>query len=204
MKAIKQAKHSVLLCTFDPTDNALFDAAFAASDAGRMMLALVNRVPTVEPSDDPSRADVAAKIEIFDRAAKSDEIVGFNAFSVSDTPTGFEPERVLWPGIMVRVHHKFVVIDAERDQPIVFTGSANLSGNSLHHNDENLLEITKCPRLAGMYMAEFLRLYEHYRARIKSADPKTFKLSPDARWGRKYYTVGAPECKARIAMAGTE
>jgi hypothetical protein len=27
-----------------------------------------------------------------------------------------------------------------------------------------------------MYMAEFLRLYEHYRARIKSDDPKTFKL----------------------------
>ena len=54
---------------------------------------------------------------------------------------------------MVRVHHKFVVIDAESDHPVVFTGSANFSGNSLHHNDENLLEITDCPRLAGRYMA---------------------------------------------------
>jgi len=43
---------------------------------------------------------------------------------------------------MVRVHHKFVVIDGETDKPIVYTGSANFSGNALHHNDENLIEIT--------------------------------------------------------------
>lgn len=117
------------------------------------------------------------------------------------------PERVLWPGedpkIMVRVHHKFVVIDAEGDNPVVFTGSANFSGNSLHHNDENMLEITKCPRIAGMYMAEFPRLYEHYRARVKSEDIKTFKLTPDYGWSRKYFKPGAPETKARMAMAGT-
>ncbi|WP_225704471.1 hypothetical protein [Bradyrhizobium cenepequi] len=29
------------------------------------------------------------------------------------------------------------------------------------HDDENLLEISKCPRIAGICMAEFLRLYEH-------------------------------------------
>jgi hypothetical protein len=34
------------------------------------------------------------------------------------------------------------------------------------YNDENLLEITESPRLAGIYLAEFLRLYEHYRARM--------------------------------------
>ena len=208
VKAIARAQHSVLLCAFDPTDKALLDAVFAASDAGKMMLALVNRVPTKEPGGDPSRADVGAKIEILDRAQGSDEIVGFNAFSAADTPTDFKPEHVLWPGedpkIMVRVHHKFVVIDAEGDNPIVYTGSANFSGNSLHHNDENMLEISKCPRIAGMYMAEFLRLYEHYRARIKSDDPKTFKLTPDHAWSRKYFTPGSPETKARTAMAGTD
>lgn len=206
--AIKAAKHSVLLCAFDPTDIDLLNAVFEASDEGKMMLALVNRVPSKEPSGDPSRGDVAAKIAILDRALKSDEIVGFGAFSSKDTPTDFMPERVLWPGedpkIMVRVHHKFVVIDAEGDNPVVFTGSANFSGNSLHHNDENLLEITKCPRMAGMYMAEFLRLYEHYRARVKSEDIKTFKLTPDYAWSRKYFTKGSPETKARMSMAGTD
>ena len=208
VEAIKAAQHSVLLCAFDPTDKALLDAVFDASDAGKMMLALVNRVPEKQPGGDPTHADVAAKIEILDRAVKSDEIVGFGAFSAKDTPTDFVPERVLWPGedpkIMVRVHHKFVVIDAEGDHPVVFTGSANFSGNSLHHNDENMLQITNCPRIAGMYMAEFLRLYEHYRARIKSDDPKTFKLTPDYAWSRKYFTPGSPETKARSAMAGTD
>jgi phosphatidylserine/phosphatidylglycerophosphate/cardiolipin synthase-like enzyme len=104
---------------------------------------------------------------------------------------------------IARVHHKFVVIDAEGDKPVVFTGSANFSGNSLHSNDENLLEITQCPRIAGMYMAEFLRLYEHYRARIKSEDPKTFKLAPDFAWSKKYFTPATPETKARQAMAGS-
>ena len=102
---------------------------------------------------------MAAKIEIFDRSSKSGDIVGFGAFKSSDTPTDFVPERVLWPHenpkIMVRVHHKFVVVDGEGDNPTVFTGSANFSAN-----DENLLEITDCPRLAKIYFAEFLRLYE--------------------------------------------
>ena len=111
------------------------------------------------------------------------------------------------PKIMVRVHHKFVVIDAEGDNPIVFTGSANFSGNSLHKNDENQLKITNCPRIAGMYMAEFLRLYEHYRARMqferrKAGNTEVFRLTKDNSWNKKYFKAGSPEMKARTAMAG--
>jgi phosphatidylserine/phosphatidylglycerophosphate/cardiolipin synthase-like enzyme len=212
IQAIEAAKHSVLFCAFDPTDKALLEAVFAAGDAGKMMLALVNRVPSAEPGGDPNRADVAAKISIFDRSAKGD-IVGFDAFKSDDTPTDFAPERVLWPGenpkIMVRVHHKFVVIDGEGDSPVIFTGSANFSGNALHHNDENLLEITECPRLGQMYFAEFMRLYEHYRARFsfesrKEGDNKTFQLSKDNGWSAKYFKPGSPEAKSRMAMAGTD
>ena len=209
--AIKAAEHSVLLCAYDPTDAALLEAAFKAADAGKMMLALVNRVADKQPSGDPNRADVAAKIAIMKRAQEDHDIVGFSGFKRGDSPTGFLPERILWPGedpkIMVRVHHKFVVIDAEGDKPVVFTGSANFSGNSLHNNDENLLEITKCPRLARMYMAEFLRLFEHYRARMAyerraAGDNSVFRLTSDNSWAKKYYEQGSPECKAREAMAG--
>ena len=68
------------------------------------------------------------------------------------------------------------------------------------------LEISNSPRLAAIYLAEFLRLYEHYRARIAferfaGGQQETFKLTPDARWARKYYVPGAPESKARLAMA---
>lgn len=210
--AINAAQHSVLLCAFDPTDGALLKAVFDAADAGKMVLALVNRVPESQPHGDPHRADVAAEITIFDRAQHDHDVVGFSGFGAGNTPTGFAPERILWPGedpkIMVRVHHKFVVIDAEGDNPVVFSGSANFSGNSLHNNDENLLEITQCPRLAGIYMAEFLRLFEHYRARMafdrrQAGDSSAFTLTADSAWTAKYYKEGSPESKARQAMAGT-
>lgn len=212
VEAVQAAQHSVLFCAFDPTDKPLLDAVFAAADAGKMMLGLINRIPGAEPAGDPNRADVAAAIEIFDRSTQSHDIVGFGAFKSSDTPGDFVPEHVLWPHedpkIMVRVHHKFVIVDGESDHPVVFTGSANFSGNSLHKNDENLLEITECPRLGRMYFAEFLRLYEHYRARASfnrraQGDHNTFTLTADNRWSKKYFAHGSPEAKARMAMAGT-
>jgi phosphatidylserine/phosphatidylglycerophosphate/cardiolipin synthase-like enzyme len=212
VEAVKGAQHSVLFCSFSPTDKDLLEAVFTKADEGKMMLALVNRVPSEEPGGDPDHADVAAKIAIFDRASKSGDIVGFDAFKASDTPTDFAPERVLMPGenpkIMVRVHHKFVIVDGEGDKPVIFTGSANFSGNSLHKNDENLLEITECPRLGRMYFAEFLRLFEHYRARLSferrnSGEADTFKLTPDSSWSTKYFKPGSPFAKARTAMAGT-
>ena len=63
------------------------------------------------------------------------------------------------------IHHKFIVIDAETDSPLVYSGSANMSNASQYGNDENLLEIRGSRRIAGIYLAEFMRLYEHYRAR---------------------------------------
>jgi hypothetical protein len=44
------------------------------------------------------------------------------------------------------------------------------------------------------YLAEFMRLYEHYRAR-------TYTLSRDARWTGKAYKKGTPEWRARVAVA---
>lgn len=210
--AVNAAQHSVLFCVFDPTDMLLLNAIFAAADAKKMMLALVNRVPTSEPGGDPAHADVAAKIEIFHRSQNNHDIVGFGAFKSGNTPTDFVVERVLWPHEdpmkMVRVHHKFLIVDGEGDNPVIFTGSPNLSGNSLHHNDENLLKITDCPRLGRMYFAEFHRLYEHYRARASEqrraqGQPDTFTLTADAEWAKKYFVAGSPEEKSRKAMAGT-
>lgn len=210
--AAKAAKHSVLFCVFAPTDITLLDAMFAVADENKMMLALINRVPSAEPTGDPTHADVAAKIEIFHRSRDNHDIVGFGAFKSGSTPTDFAVERVLWPHEdpkkMVRVHHKFVIIDGEGDHPVIFTGSPNLSGNSLHKNDENLLEITDCPRLGRMYFAEFHRLYEHYRARAadhrrQGGQQDTFTLTKDARWAKKYFVAGSPEEKSRKAMAGT-
>jgi hypothetical protein len=57
-------------------------------------------------------------------------------------------------------------------------------------------------------MAEFLRLFEHYRARMAferraSGDSEAFKLASNNSWSTKYYDSGRPECKARKAMSGS-
>lgn len=65
----------------------------------------------------------------------------------------------------IHVHHKFIVIDGDTDNPTIYTGSPNFSKSSENGNDENELEIKGNARLAQIYVAEFMRLYNHYRAR---------------------------------------
>ena len=59
-------------------------------------------------------------------------------------------------------------------------------------------------------MAEFLRLYEHYRARARfiafrrnsraTASEFGLALRKDRSWADKHYTPGTPEYKSRIRM----
>jgi phosphatidylserine/phosphatidylglycerophosphate/cardiolipin synthase-like enzyme len=145
--------------------------------------------------------------------------LGRNIFTLKPVPPGFELEMNLFPGTKpppyppVIVHHKFIVIDAETDTHIIYTGSANMSGNSEFNNDENLLEIKGSPRLARIYLAEFLRLYEHYRARAHFIahqkagavpDKTGFALRKDRSWADAHYTPGTPEYKARVRLLNVE
>lgn len=220
--AIAAAKHSVSFCLFMPTDAKLRDACFAAGDRGLMMFGLVNRIS----AGSATRADAAqqagqsldaatlANLELYHRRRDHRDVIDAAYFSPATVPQGFEPELRLFPGEPapayppVVIHHKFIVIDAEGANPIVYTGSANMSRNSEQYNDENLLEIRDA-RIAGTYLAEFLRLYEHYRARALAIEAKhggtgahaRLALAPDARWARKYFVAGSPEEKARRALA---
>jgi len=65
----------------------------------------------------------------------------------------------------IHIHHKFIVIDGDTDHPTIYTGSPNFSKSSENGNDENVLEIKDNTQLARVYVAEFMRLYNHYRAR---------------------------------------
>ncbi|OXI41729.1 phospholipase D-like domain-containing protein [Burkholderia aenigmatica] len=226
--AIAAAKHSVSFCLFMPTDAALRDACFAAGDRGLMMFGLVNKinVGSAAKADAEQQAgqtlDAAtlANLELYHRSRDNHDVIDAAYFSPATVPQGFEPELRLFPGEPapafppVVIHHKFIVIDAEGANPVVYTGSANMSRNSEQFNDENLLEI-RDPRIAAIYLAEFLRLYEHYRARALSINAKQhgtdagtgaharLALAPDSSWAKKYYVAGSPEAKARIALAST-
>jgi phosphatidylserine/phosphatidylglycerophosphate/cardiolipin synthase-like enzyme len=226
VEAIRNAKSSVLFCIFTPTDQALREACFAAGDKGLMMYGLVNNIsPASAMEAEQAQANgetlaspKLANMELYHRNQNAKDVIEGSYFSRSTAPQGFEVERRYLPGEKpskvppVVIHHKFIVIDAETSNPVVYTGSANMSENSEHNNDENLLEI-RDKRIARIYLAEFMRLYEHYRARaifIKQkeqalqgnpAPQQKLKLQPDSGWARKYYVDGSPESRARQAMA---
>jgi len=220
VQAIHNARSSVVFCLFTPTDKLLRDACFAVGDAGKMMFGLVNQVAAQEPTLTPTStgkipADQIAALEIYHRSRNAKDTIGANFFSTNNVPAGFVAERNVFPGDQpppyppVIIHHKFVVIDAETGSPVIYSGSANMSGNSVFKNDENLLEIKGSPRLSQIYLAEFLRLYEHYRARARfiawkqsGAAPQNagFALRGDRAWADRHYRPGTPEYKARVRM----
>ena len=211
VKAVRQATSSVLFCLFMPTDAQLRRAIFEAGDRGLMMFGLVNKISERPPQGESENAGAEAQVEIFHRSRRDRDVFAHNMYAGAGRPGGFWWETAELPGPRsqwpVYIHHKFVVIDAETDHPIIYTGSANMSKNSLYRNDENLLEIKGSTRLAAIYHTEFLRLYEHYRARAvwnrcMEGKVETLKLREDSQWARKYYQEGTPEYKARVGMVG--
>lgn len=221
VEAIGRAKHSVMFCLFMPTDAPLRDACFAAGDRGLMMFGLVNHISAKSATDaEAAQSDgktvnttQLANLELYHRSRDQRDVIDANYFSPATVPDGFMPEMQVFPGekappyAPVIVHHKFLVIDAEGSDPIVYSGSANMSQNSEHYNDENLLEI-RDKRIAAIYLAEFLRLYEHYRARAIAIEEQRsgttherLILQSDSSWSAKYFVDGSAEAKARVALA---
>lgn len=71
------------------------------------------------------------------------------------------------------VHNKFFLIDPLSEDPIVVTGSANFSANSIFNNDENSMLIKGNKRVADIYLTEFDRLFVHFWPRyLRKLFPK--------------------------------
>ncbi len=250
INSINSAKESVIFCMFDPTDPKLISSLLASGDKKKLLYGMLNSIgnPNNRKKDNLSDSGEAPrkptpatqiKVTLYNRSQKDKKVLAYSYFKPGNTPAGFLPEfnavdmsrKSTLPKSQkskkkggppaVHIHHKFIVVDAETDNPIIYTGSNNLSENSTHHNDENLIEIQGSPELAQTYFAEFMRLYEHYRARAlwnmshpatkgklkeaakassKLGQTFTLKTSRDA-WVKGAYKKGTPEHLARTALA---
>lgn len=246
--AVKRAKSSVAFCMFDPTDPPLLRALLATSGRKKLLYGMLNSISdpsrktedlsdTGEAPKQPSEG-TKIKVELFNRSRRDKQVLSYSYFRPGDTPAAFLPElnavdmssqstlpppksgRKKGGPPAVHIHHKFIIIDPDTDSPTIYTGSANLSNNSTHRNDENLLEITGSPELARTYLAEFMRIYEHYRARalwnmnhpggtrggkkkgISPRGAKTFTLKRSRdEWVKGAYRPGDPAFLARTQLA---
>lgn len=90
----------------------------------------------------------------------------FPAALAQNLPLPFKAEPTGGGG--VRMHHKFVVIDFDKPAARVYLGSYNFSQAADRSNGENLL-LVRNRRVAVAYMVEALRLFDHYRFRVKQS-----------------------------------
>jgi phosphatidylserine/phosphatidylglycerophosphate/cardiolipin synthase-like enzyme len=105
-------------------------------------------------------------------------------------------------GFVFFVHTKFLLIDPLSNDPLVCTGSANFSGNSLINNDENMLLIRGKTRVADIYLTEFDRIFRHFFFRMVAnrealahesdddAKKKAVTLDTGAGWIGPYFQDG--------------
>jgi phosphatidylserine/phosphatidylglycerophosphate/cardiolipin synthase-like enzyme len=115
-------------------------------------------------------------------------------------------------GMIFYVHTKYLMIDALTDDPIIFTGSANFSSNSLLSNDENMILIRGDKRVADIYLTEFMRLFRHFYFRdfmrrmidenIPVSDKPGFLEEDPKKWQEKHFTVWKFNSKRRELFKG--
>lgn len=89
---------------------------------------------------------------------------------------------------------EFLLIDPLSDDPLVCTGSANFSTNSLEDNDENMLLIRGDTRVADIYLTEFDRLFRHFHFRNianelagDGGEKKAAFLTEDDSWSKSSF-----------------
>ena len=95
------------------------------------------------------------------------------------------------------IHSKVLIIDPLSDDPLVCSGSANFSKNSLTANDENMLLIRGNTRVADIYMTELDRIFRHFRARdiinqqaAAGSKNDPLLLDPTDNWIAPNFTAG--------------
>jgi phosphatidylserine/phosphatidylglycerophosphate/cardiolipin synthase-like enzyme len=96
--------------------------------------------------------------------------ITFPANLLQNIPPPFKQEATGGSG--TRLHHKFVVIDFNKPNARVYTGSYNFSVAADTQNGENLFLITD-QRVATSYMIEGVAMFDHYEFRDIAAKATT-------------------------------
>jgi phosphatidylserine/phosphatidylglycerophosphate/cardiolipin synthase-like enzyme len=118
-----------------------------------------------------------------------------------------QPFRKEWSGGMGQViHDKFVVVDFNDADPVVFAGSSNLAEGGEESNGDNLVATTD-RLVVSLYAVEAIRLVDHYAFRAalrgaKSASPLALQ-GPGAKapWWAPYYDPKSRKYRERTLLA---
>lgn len=103
------------------------------------------------------------------------------------------------------VHLKAIVANFTTDNPVILSGSHNLSVPASSGNDENYLIIRGDVDLADRYGLEIIRFFEHYKFRYYAKKLKLQQVSPlkpNDSWADNFYRKGNLKQLSRLRFAG--
>ena len=122
------------------------------------------------------------------------------------TPFAFLKQHAPFPfndeidgGLGQVIHDKFVVVDFDTDNPLVYTGSSNLAAGGEQHNGDNLMEI-RDKAVASIFAVQAVGLVDHFhfRAAMKNAtDQQPLLLANSDSWWEPYYKKGTIKYRDR-------
>ena len=138
-------------------------------------------------TDDEGREDKSGAVVLYKPDKPAGVLIKTSALTKL-VPPPFAQEYQ--EGLAHKVHHKFVVIDFNDSDPVLFTGSSNLAEEGEQQNGDNLIAIYD-RAVVTTYAIEAIRLVDHYafRAAISQATtvtPLTLKTDTDKWWGAYY------------------
>ena len=142
-------------------------------------------------------------MNVFKAGSNRAKVIPF-AYLKDKVPAPFKAE--FGGGTGQVIHHKFVVVDFDDSDPVVFTGSSNLAAGGEESNGDNLIAIFD-RGIATAYCVEAVRLLDHYdfRQAMKKATtvkPLILKGTDDKpRWWVAYYDVDQVKLRDRLLFS---
>jgi hypothetical protein len=188
--AIREAKSSVL---------------FAIMEIGRASGPAMDEIRKLPDRDDVYAFGTTQKLDgDLKVTAPADPDSPFIPFSYlkSKVPQPFRKEIAGGSGQII--HHKFVVVDFNGENPKVYAGSSNLA-NAESSNGDNLVEFADRD-VATKYAVEAIRLIDHYRFRAvqkNATEVKPLRLKRRGEdWTSEFFDPKSPRSLERTVFVG--
>jgi len=186
--AIKGAQSSVIFAVMDLDGGGDVLAALKTIHADKEIFSY-----GISDSPEPDQVTVGGTT-VYTPDTTTGELV-YSKADPENFPPPFDKELQVTGSAAHVIHHKFVVVDFNGTNPVVFCGSSNLAEGGEEQNGDNLIAIHDAA-VATAFAIEGIRLVDHYAfaAALKGAKNanQTLALKGDAdKWWGTYYDAAS-------------
>ena len=179
---VNAAQQGILFIMFMPGQEPL-DSILKRQKDGLYVRGVVSTLP------DGSKANPSPTFQLMSGADYKqyslDVVQPQGVDAVGDFLSTFTRQQFLSGMGFAITHSKVIVIDPFGANPVLVTGSHNLSASASEKNDENLVIFKNCPELARAYAVNCMSVYQHYRWPASQHDA-TSKNDPTVKSAQGY------------------